>query len=420
MLLVLLDQLDAGFIVAEAQIRNLLVMGIDVVALAASARRASYQVCAVDYFGDQDLKRLCRESLSIVKQRIGETCGQLDKDFSSEALLQLAKDLLRKVEIDAALLSSGLDDSSDVLFELDDLIPILGNHPNIVKKVRNKMKFFQELERLGIPHPLTAMAENLKEARREAKKIGYPVLIKPSRSFGGAGIRKAESPQELEQAVQEASHFDENVLVQEYVSGIAASASLISSANGAITLTLNEQLLGISEMGQREPFGYCGNVVPLQVNKAVANRCKGIVERVASHFNLVGSNGIDFVISEEGVPYVVEVNPRFQGTLECVERTLNVNIVKAHVEACVQGKLPIIEKNPSAFCVRLILFAPQRSVVPDLSVFEEVRDIPLPGVIIEEGEPLCSIVVDGANRNFPLKEARRIAESIRKLLQPQR
>lgn len=395
-------------------------MGIDVVPLAASARRAGYQVCAVDYFGDQDLKRLCLENQSILKQRIGETCGQLDKDFSPEALFQLAKGLMRKVEIDAVLLSSGLDDSPEALLELDDLIPMLGNHPNVIKMVRDKMKFFQEIERLGILHPETAIAENLEEARGGAKNIGYPVMIKPSRGFGGVGIRKAENPQELEQAFQEASLLDEKVLIQEYISGIAASASLISSANGAVTLTLNEQLLGMREMGQREPFGYCGNVVPLQVNEAVADRCKGIAERVASHFNLVGSNGIDLVISKEGVPYVVEVNPRFQGTLECVERTLNVNIVKAHVEACVQGKLPILEKNPSAFCVRLILFAPRRSVVPDLSVSEEVRDIPLPGVIVEKGEPVCSIVVEEANRESSLRKAMTTAESIRKLLQPRR
>lgn len=405
---------------AEADIHNVLVMGIDVVSLAASARKAGYQVCAVDYFGDQDLKRLCRESRSIVKQRTGETCGQLSTDFSPEVLFQLAKGLLRKVGLDAVLLSSSLDDSPDVLFELDDLIPILGNHPNVVKKVRDKMKFFQELERLGVPYPETATAENLEEARGEAKNIGYPVMVKPSKGFGGAGIRKTKGPEEIEQAFRGASLLDDKVLIQEYISGIAASASLISSANGAITLTLNEQLLGMSEMGQREPFGYCGNVVPLQVIEAVADRCKGIVERVASHFNLVGSNGIDFVISKEGVPYVVEVNPRFQGTLECVERTLNVNIVKAHVEACVRGKLPIIEKSPSAFCVRLILFAPQRSVVSDLSVFEEVRDIPLPGVIVEEGEPVCSIVVNGANRNSSLRKARMITGLIYKSLQPQR
>jgi hypothetical protein len=296
------------------------------------------------------------------------------------------------------------------------LIPILGNHPNAAKRVRDKMKFFQEIERLGIPHPETAMAENLEEARGEAKNIGYPVLVKPLRSFGGAGIRKAEGSAQIEQAFRGASFIDGKALIQEYIPGIAASASLISSTNRAITLTLNEQLLGMREIGQREPFGYCGNVVPLHVNKAVADRCKSIVERVALRFNLVGSNGIDFVISREGVPHIVEVNPRFQGTLECVERTLNVNIVKAHIEACVQGKLPKIEKRPSAFCVRLILFAPQRSVVPDLSVFEEVRDVPLPGVIVERGEPVCSIV-KGANRDSSIREAVKIAKLIYKSLE---
>jgi len=376
-------------------------------------------VYAVDYFGDQDLRLLCRESRSIIKQRTGETCGQLQKDFSPEALFKLAKGLLRTVEIDAALLASGLDNSPHVLFELDHLVPILGNNPKIIRRVRNKLEFFRELERSGILHPETAIVNNLEEARREAKNIGYPVMIKPSRGFGGAGIRKSENPQELEQAFQEVTHLQGDIAIQECVSGIAASASLISHANGVITLTLNEQLLGMTEMGQSEPFGYCGNVVPLRINKAVVDRCKGIVERVVSHFNLVGSNGIDFVISKEGEPYVIEVNPRFQGTLECIERTLNVNIVKAHVKACVEGKLPLITKSPSAFCVRLILFAPRRSVVPDLNVFKEVRDIPLPGVVVEEGEPVCSVIIKEKSRSSALKKARTVAKLICHKLQLQ-
>jgi len=400
------------FELTTAQFHSLLVIGIDVASLAASARRAGYHVYAVDYFGDLDLKRLGCENRSIIKQQVGETCGQLDKNFSSETLLKLAKGLHRRVEIDAVLLASGLDDCPHVLSELHDLIPILGNRPSVIRGVRDRMRFFKELDRLRIPHPETAIVKNTKEAKREAKNIGYPVVIKPSKSFVGAGIRKAENPQELGQAFQEVTHLDGAILIQEYIHGIAASASLISGVNGAFTLTLNEQLLGMREMGQREPFGYCGNVVPLQVKKAVVGRCKGIVERVASHFNLVGSNGIDFMISEEGVPFVIEVNPRFQGTLECIERTLNINIVKAHVEACVQGRLPTIVNNPLAFCVRLILSAPRRLVVPDLSVFKEVRDVPLPEVVIEKGEPVCSIIVEDKRRSSALKKARTVAKLI--------
>ena len=104
---------------SETDIRNVLVTGVDVVSLATSARKAGYHVYAVDYFGDEDLKRLCHESRSIVKQMPGGDCGQLSVDFNPEALLQLTRELLKNNEIDAALLSSGLDDSLDVF--CDDL-----------------------------------------------------------------------------------------------------------------------------------------------------------------------------------------------------------------------------------------------------------------------------------------------------------
>jgi len=404
----------------ENDIHNILVIGMDVVSLATSATKAGYKVYTVDYFGDQDLKRVCHESLSIIKQTPDISCGQLSTNFNPEALLQLTMGLLKKNTIDVTLLSTGLDDSPDVLFELNDMIPILGNCPHVIKRIRDKMKFFQELERLEIPHPETAMAENFEEARKKAKDIGYPVLVKPSKGFGGVGIRKAQGPKELKQAFQHASLIDEKVLIQEYISGTPASVSLISSNNETITLTLNEQLLGVNELGQEEPFGYCGNVVPLVTTRSVMNRCKNTTERITSHFGLIGSNGIDFVISKEGIPYVVEVNPRFQATLECVERVLGINMVEAHMKACLQGILPIIVKKTAVFCTRLILFAPQRSIIPDLSVFEEVRDIPIPEVIIEKGEPVCSIVREGADRNSSLRKARIIAELICKSLQPRR
>ncbi len=401
-------------------IHNILIIGIDVVSLATSAAKAGYKVYAVDYFGDQDLKRVCNENLSIVKQAPGEICGQLGTNFSPEALLHLTMELRKKNVLDGTLLSTGLDDSPDVLSELNEMIPIIGNHPHVIKRIRDKTKFFQELKRLGVPHPVTAMAENLEEARRKARDIGYPILVKPSKGFGGVGIRKTRGLKELAQAFEDASRIDQNVLIQEYVSGTPASVSLISSTTETITLTLNEQLLGVGEVGQEEPFGYCGNVVPFLATTALVEKCVSVAEKITSSYGLVGSNGVDLVISKEGLPYVVEVNPRFQATVECVERVLGINMVEAHMETFIKGRLPSIIKRPVGFCTRLILFAPQHSVVPDLSVLEEVRDIPIPEVIIEKGEPICSVVTEGADRNSSLKKARIISRSIYKSLKPQR
>jgi hypothetical protein len=181
---------------------------------------------------------------------------------------------------------------------------------------------------------------------------------------------------------------------------------------------MNEQLLGLPYVFQREPFGYCGNIVPLRLTNTLLEKCKRITEMVGLRFGLKGSNGIDFVISKENIPYVMEVNPRFQGSLECVERVLRTNLVKMHVDACLNNVLPRIRNSPSLFCTRLILYAPKRVIAPDLTSFAEVRDIPLPGIIIEEGEPLCSIVTSGETYISSLNKAKKLAKEIYKMFYP--
>jgi len=403
---------------AESTIHDLLVIGVDVASLAASAKRAGYRVYAVDYFGDQDLRCVCEENLAIIEQKEGRSCGRLSFDFNPNALLQLAKSLLKRHSIDVAFLSSGLEDFPRVLFELSEFVPILGNSPQLIQKVRDREEFFHELKRLGVPHPETAVVEDFEEAMRKSKEIGYPIVVKSIRSFGGSRVRKAKNSGEFERAFKEVSLLNEEFLVQEYISGTAASASLISCDREVATLTINEQLIGIRAIGQQEPFGYCGNVVPLLAAKTVIDECKSIAEKIVSHFGLIGSNGVDFVISDDGTPNVIEVNPRFQGTLECVERVLGINVIEGHVKACTQGILPEISDDTSRFCTRLIPFAPQRSIVPDLNGFEGIRDVPLQGVIVEKGEPVCSIIAEDANGNSSFKKANKIARSIFRSLKP--
>ena len=403
----------------RSDIRSVLVVGaVDVAPLAASASRAGYHVYAVDYYGDQDLEHSCIASLSLTKHEKGESYGTVFSNLIPRALLQLVENLQKRRKIDASLLSSGLDDSPDALSGLDNLVPILGNPAKLFLRVRDRPMFFMELERLGVPHPKTVIAHNFGEAKSISKDLGLPLLLKPGAGFGGVGIRKASDFRELEDAFRSIHTRGCSVLIQEYVSGTHASASVVSIPGKALTLAVSEQLLGMPEVGQREPFGYCGNMVPLSAPAHIIDGCKDTAERVVSHFGLIGSNGVDLVVSEEGTPYVIEVNPRFQGTIECVERVLGLNLVEAHVRACVERRLPAILKETESFCMRLILFAKQRSAAPDLSVLKECRDVPSPGAIVEGGEPLCSIVMQDRSRNALLKKAKQTYRSIYRSLSP--
>lgn len=385
--------------------RSLLLVGMDLVSLALSANEAGYSVYAASYFGDLDLRRACDGCLSVIDQKAGESAGRIEENFDPHDFMEMARALSEKEEIDGALFSSGLDDSFDVLEELDGLVGIIGNSPEMIRRVRDKTSFFRDLNRLGITHPHTTLVENFEEAKTAAKDTGYPVILKPTEGFGGFGVRKAEDRSKLERIFHEIKPTADRILVQEFIKGVNASVSFVASSTRAKTLSVNEQLLGLSEVHQEEPFGYCGNIVPLDIPDPILARCDTIVKKVGASFKLRGSNGIDIVISEEGIPHVIEVNPRFQGSLECVERVLGMNLVEIHVEASTTGNIPPKLCRPSGFSARLITYAPRRLSAPDLASEIWARDIPFPGSIVEKGEPLCSVVLDGETRSDAWKKA---------------
>jgi len=391
---------------------NLLAIGLDVTPLVASINRAGYNAYSVDYFGDSDVKRLCKESFSIITQIEGKSCGRLEDDFNPEKLLQLFHKMLKIHRIDGVLLASGLEDFPNILLSINDRVQFIGNNPSNISKVRHKVQFFQTLKRLGIPHPETELVEDLQGAKKKAKDIGYPIIIKPEKGFGGIGVRKVSDHKHLTSIFKRYFPIDQRILIQEFIPGKAVSASLISTGEKVLTLTVNEQLLGMSSLGQREGFGYCGNIVPLASSNELRERCRAVAERVISTYKLIGSNGVDFVVSDEGIPKVVEVNPRFQGTLECVERVLGINVVQAHLDACNLRVLPEIKIIPGSYYTRLILFALMRSKVSDLKIHKETRDIPIPRVIIEGGEPLCSVIMEGSSREDSLSHANSVAKTI--------
>jgi predicted ATP-grasp superfamily ATP-dependent carboligase len=389
----------------DDNLKTLLLVGMDLVGLASSAKKAGYKVFAADFFGDLDLKKICDRCESIIDQKTGESTGKLESYFNPDDFLKISQDLNNEAEIDGVLLSSGLDDSFEILKKLDKLPRIIGNSPETIQRVRNKSFFFEELGRLGLSYPYTKIVESFDEAEIAAKDIGYPLVLKPLDGFGGYGIRKIEEQGQLEKIYKKVKSISTKLVVQKYIEGINASISFIAGSNKVKMLTLNEQLLGLKKVGQNEPFQYCGNIVPLDASESTLSQCKQIVNKIGDSFQLRGSNGVDIVISKEGIPNVIEVNPRFQGTLECVEKNLDLNLVEMHMKACIEGDIPHNKWNPKGYSTRLITYAPKRLYAPDLKAFNWVRDVPLPSSIVEKGEPLCSIFSYSESRSISWKRA---------------
>ena len=127
---------------------------------------------------------------------------------------------------------------------------------------------------------------------------------------------------------------DQPFLLQEVVAGVPASVSCIADGRRAVAVATNRQLLrGGGEMG----YGFAGSVTPC--DHPLAGEMAAIAEEIAGASGCVGTVGVDFVLPDEGGPVAIELNPRFQGTLETVEAATGENLVRLHLDAC-DGRLP--------------------------------------------------------------------------------
>ena len=117
---------------------------------------------------------------------------------------------------------------------------------------------------------------------------------------------------------------------------------------------------------------------------------------VADQFGVVGVNGVDF-IARAGVPYPIEVNPRWCGSMEVVEHAYGISMFDVHASACEAGRLPRFElgrARQGGAAGKAIVFARQDVVIGDTTPWlsdTTVRDVPHPGERIPSGRPVCTV-----------------------------
>lgn len=382
---------------------TVLVLGFNARPIAASAKRLGFKVLVVDYWGDADIYK-CADKVLVVSELIKEKKG-LQK--YTDLFLELAQKLIEKNQVDFILVGSGFDDQLKFWEKLNKMAPVIGNNPKNIRNSRDKVKVFSEAKKLNIHSPNSIIVKDAEDAKEAAKSIGLPVIIRPMRGGGGHGIHLTKNLEEVEKIFQLLSN-QRKIMVQEYVKGIDASCSLLSSGRAAIAVSVNQQLIGIPELGAKD-FIYCGNIVPLKTKKQICDKIKTGSETLCKLLNLKGSNGIDFVIHKDE-PYLMEINPRFQGTLECVEMVTGLNMVESHIKAC-QGILPESIPPSKGYAVKKILYAKHDFLMPETTI-RQVYDITKPNTIVKKGTPVCTIQIYGSTRKEVLLESKMISKQI--------
>ena len=380
---------------------KLLIMGIDTRGIINSALKLDYSIYSTSYFSTADAPTIKNQRM-IVKEEDGASCGVFEDKFNSQNILEISKDYID--EVDYIIPISGVSPSE---FSKKDQRKILGNVD--VGDVENKYLFYKKIKDEFLT-PKTFSINDIDEA--DEIRENYPntkFILKPVQGSGGYNINILNDDTDIQ--------FNSNeFMLQEYVPGISLSSSVLACKNDAKTI-MNSRLLTMHDFEKNNSFLYMGNILPL-TEKSIMAEVKDIdeinkemiesSENLTRKFNLIGSNGVDYILNENGL-YVIEINPRIQGTFECVEKSLGINMLDAHIKAC-KGNLIEIPKA-KYYSYKKIIYSPTRMKYEKIDL-DNIYDLPHIGSITEKSEPLLTIIDKDKNFEKLCKKVESASEKI--------
>jgi carbamoyl-phosphate synthase large subunit len=203
-------------------------------------------------------------------------------------------------------------------------VRILGSTVDTIDLAEDRRRCEALLRGSGIPQSPGGSATSVDEAMSIANRVGYPVLVRPSYVLGGRGMEIVHSPDDLRRYVEAAIAFGLRgpILVDKYLLGRELDVDAVCDEH---TVLIPGILEHIERAGIHSGDSFAV-YPPITLTLAETERVADATITIARLFKAVGLINIQFVI-QDGVPYVLEVNPRASRTVPFLSKVTGVPMV---------------------------------------------------------------------------------------------
>ena len=209
-------------------------------------------------------------------------------------------------------------------------VRLLGTPADAIDRAEDRERFDALLTKLGLVRPRAGIAKSLEEARRIARDIGYPVLVRPSYVLGGRAMMICWSDEELEAYVGLAleAALDEGssptLLIDQFLKhAIEVDVDCVADGRRAV---IGGVMQHIEEAGIHSGDSTCV-LPPHSLDPGVVARIEDQARALALELGVVGLMNVQFAV-KEGRIYVLEVNPRASRTIPFVSKAIGVPLAK--------------------------------------------------------------------------------------------
>jgi carbamoyl-phosphate synthase large subunit len=204
--------------------------------------------------------------------------------------------------------------------------PIIGTSPDSIDIAEDRERFQQLVKKLDLKQPANATARTEEQAVALAKEVGFPLVVRPSYVLGGRAMEVVFTEDDLRAYMTDAVKVsnDSPVLLDRFLD-LAVEVDVDAACDG------HEILIGgimehIEQAGVHSGDSGC-SLPPNGLSLEVQQELKAQTRKLAKALNVVGLMNIQFAI-QNGVIYILEVNPRASRTVPFVSKATGVPLAK--------------------------------------------------------------------------------------------
>jgi carbamoyl-phosphate synthase large subunit len=210
-------------------------------------------------------------------------------------------------------------------------VPIIGTSPDSIDLAEDRERFQKLVDQLGLRQPPNRTARTESAAVEMAKEVGYPLVVRPSYVLGGRAMEIVYSEEELRDYVKKAVKVsNESPVLLDRFLDLAVEIDVDAIADG------KEVLIGgimehVEQAGVHSGDSGC-SLPPYTLTEEVQAEIAEQVKKLARGLNVVGIMNTQFAI-QNGIIYVLEVNPRASRTVPFVSKAIGRPLAKIAAKA---------------------------------------------------------------------------------------
>ncbi len=299
------------------------------------------QAAEFDYAGTQACRSLKEEGIHVILVNSNPATIMTDKDIADEVFIEpltaeVIKKLILKVKPDSLLPTLGGQAALNIAMELDECgflnehkVKLIGTSGKTIRKAEDREAFKETMEKIGEPIAPSEIVTTVEDGLEYAKKIGYPVVLRPAYTLGGSGGGIAENEEEFVEIIQNGLRLSRvgQVLVERCIAGWKeVEYEVMRDGNGTCITVCN--------MENIDPVGvHTGDSIVVAPSQTLGDKeyqmLRNSALNIIDELGVEGGCNVQFALHPDSFEYcVIEVNPRVSRSSALASKATGYPIAK--------------------------------------------------------------------------------------------